>query len=423
MTVPEWVIVIVKAMHGICIGMDGDWNSALRFVSDLKGRYRDRFGEDTLYSYDEGNCLAHWVSSLGDPYHASILSELSVNECDGLVLMHYRIPHPIDGGDYYEAYDGLLAECRSVVIDVRNERLVLTPFRKFMNINESPSTSEDRIRDMLLHADVVEFSDKLDGSMQSARFYDGRLVMAGSKAVDRKVSVRLDRGYRFVESNRNYLDMIRDNPELTFVFEYIYEDDPHVVDYSDREQGLYLIGIRDVRDGREHHYHEVLAMARGYGVMTTVVDDLGLDEALEVLRSADGSSKEGYVLNIDGFRVKLKSDDYVFLNKAIWNICDDENIIRIIRDGVYDDVISKVPAVLRQEVRMKADKVFSYIGSIKAEVRGYLDAVRALDRRDAMIWISENVPQEFASYVRNEYLGLEVDYISKLRVSDVFGSR
>lgn len=395
-------------------------------IIGIKRDFIGRFGEDALYDYTEGNCLAHWVNSLGNPLYQRMLAELTVTEHDRMMLLHYGYPHDIDGVQYYEAFDGLLAECRSVVIDVDGECLVLTPFRKFMNINECPSTSMDAIRERLSRATVVEFSDKMDGSMQSARFHDGRLVMSGSRSLDRSKSLRLERGYSFIESHGNYMDMLRDNPDLTFVFEYIFDDDPHVVDYSGRDQGLYLIGIRDIRDGREYHYHEVLDMAERYGVMSTSMETMGLDEALEHLRTVQGNEKEGFVMNIDGFRVKLKSDDYVFLNKVSWKIYEEENILNAIKNGTFDDVISKLPPKTRAEVMPKAERVFAYMESRRSEVMRHLETIGNLglsEKRDVMIWINDNIPPRMVPLVRNAYLGKDIDYLHNTSVEDVFDTR
>ena len=150
------------------------WNIALNKVKEIKDAYIDRFGADTLYDYSGKTCLDHWVEKLKVKEYEDILLDLHRNELGDLLILRYRLPHPVDGVEFYKAYDGLMNECRSVVIDFRNEELVLVPFRKFRNLNECKETSEARIRELLKDAKVVEFADKLDGSMQSARFYDGR---------------------------------------------------------------------------------------------------------------------------------------------------------------------------------------------------------------------------------------------------------
>ena len=402
-----------------------EWNVAFRKVMEMKRAYEDRFGADTLFAHDCRTSLDHWAEELGSKEYCDILADLHRNERDGLVLLHYRLPHAIDGRDFYKAYDGLMSECRSVVIDLKNEELALVPFRKFRNLNECTETSADNVRERLRNAKIVEFSDKLDGSMQSARFYKGRLLMSGSKAIDREKSRRLDNGYRFVESHDNYMDMIRGHPDHTFVFEYIFEDDPHIVDYSGREKGLYLIGMRGVTSGRELHYYEVLSVAERYGVMTTVVDNTNMDDALEYLRNADGREKEGFVVNIDGFRVKLKSDDYVSLHTSIWNLQDDNVLIDTVKNGMLDDVLPKINEPLRSEIMKKAALVTEYIRDVELKVESYIDGFRRAglsDKRDVMIWISENVPERYASMVRAKYLGKDVDYIKNVKAEEILGS-
>ena len=406
--------------------MEMSWNVALNKVKEIKDAYIDRFGADTLYDYSGMTCLDHWVGKLKVKEYEDIVLDLHKNEIGDLLILRYRLPHPVNGMEFYKAYDGLMNECRSVVIDFKKEELVLVPFRKFRNLNECKETSEARIRELLKDAKIVEFADKLDGSMQSARFYDGRLVMSGSRSIDRNSSYRLDNGYRFIESHENYIRMLKDHPDLTFVFEYIFPDDVHVVDYSDREQGLYLIGIRDVTDGREYHYFEVREFAERYGTLTTIMSETALDDAMEFLKNVDGKEKEGFVLNIDGFRVKLKSDDYVNLHNSIWEIQNDNVLFQAVKNDVIDDTIAKLPKSMVDEVVRKRDLIVEFARNRERTAREYLERMSELglsEKRDAMIWIAENVPSDYESLVRSLYLGKEADYLKGFKAADILGEQ
>ena len=406
--------------------MEMSWNVALNKVKEIKDAYIDRFGADTLYDYSGMTCLDHWVGKLKVKEYEDIVLDLHKNELGDLLILRYRLPHPVNGMEFYKAYDGLMNECRSVVIDFRKEELVLVPFRKFRNLNECNETSEARIRELLRDAKIVEFADKLDGSMQSARFYDGRLVMSGSRSIDRNSSYRLDNGYRFIESHENYIRMLRDHPHLTFVFEYIFPDDIHVVDYSDREQGLYLIGIRDVTNGREYHYFEVREFAEMYGTLTTIMSETALDDAMEFLKNVDGKEKEGFVLNIDGFRVKLKSDDYVNIHNSIWEIQNDNVLFQAVKNDVIDDTIAKLPKSMVDEVIRKRDLIVEFARNRERTAREYLERMSELrlsEKRDAMIWITENVPSDYESLVRSLYLGKEADYLKGFKAADILGEQ
>lgn len=96
-----------------------------------------------------------------------------------------------------------------MVIDLEKECIVLAPFAKFFNINELEETNLENVQKRISKAKNVEFSDKLDGSMQSARWYDGRIVMAGSQALDPKASWRLQDGYRMINSLPGYGELLR----------------------------------------------------------------------------------------------------------------------------------------------------------------------------------------------------------------------
>ena len=64
-----------------------------------------------------------------------------------------------------------------------------------------------QIQERISKAFCVEFSDKLDGSMQSARYYNGQIVMSGSQAVDPSQSWRLRDGYsRLTENHRKMIE-------------------------------------------------------------------------------------------------------------------------------------------------------------------------------------------------------------------------
>lgn len=110
------------------------------------------------------------------------------------------------GEDFWDRYDGFYRECRSLVIDVVNDCIILAPYKKFFNIGEVEETSLENVRARINTAKCIEFSNKLDGSMQSVTWYNGEIVMAGSQMPDPELSWRLADGYRMINS-KNCLKM------------------------------------------------------------------------------------------------------------------------------------------------------------------------------------------------------------------------
>ena len=58
-----------------------------------------------------------------------------------------------------------------------------------------------------------------------------------------------------------YERMLREYPNITFVFEYISLKDTHVVKYTKEQEGLYLIGMRSNLTGEEYSYESILKFA------------------------------------------------------------------------------------------------------------------------------------------------------------------
>lgn len=394
------------------------WNPVLRKFIEIKNCFRTQFDESELYAYDESTetCLDYWVRKIDNPHYSSLLQPLQLNEYNGMLLIRYGNYSDVFGGEvdmtpdeFWSAYDGFYMECRSVVIDITNERLVLAPFRKFRNLNECEETSLENVSCRIKNAKCVEFSEKLDGSMQSARWYNGQVVMSGSMALNPAESWRLADGYMMI--NSNYEKMLRDFPLLTFVFEFITQKDAHIVKYTKEQEGLYLIGIRDTVNGSEFSYRQISAIAADYDIPVPKLFNKTLTEVISELDDKKSSEAEGFVLNIDGFKVKIKYNDYVNMHKVLSAISSINLIIKSIADGNFDDVLAKIPNAYRDRVLKIANYVFKYIKDTENEICNYYNQAPKDNRKTFMIWVDENVPRDKRGYVRAKYLGRKYNVI------------
>ena len=378
------------------------WNIALNTFLEIKNKAAAT-GQD-LWNYNRHieTCLSYWARLTGEDVYTEMLSNLELIEFENLLLLKYaNITEAVLDGElvspdaFWDLYDGLYRECRSVVIDIVRDCLVLTPFRKFRNINESEETSYENIRDRISRASCVEISDKLDGSMQSARFYHEKVVMAGSQSLDPEFSWRLKDGYRMLGSLPGYERMLRDNPDLTFIFEYISKEDRHVVQYD--TEGLFLTGVRSVLDGREASYREVLDFASRYEIPT----------------SRPAAEAEGFVLNIDGFKVKIKYNDYVFMHKVVNSLTAINVVIENIAEDRFDDLLSKIPVSFRGKVMKVAAIVRAYEKETNEAVDAAYDAAPKGSRKEFMVWVNSNVEHKLRGYVRMKYLGKPYNVLKK----------
>lgn len=407
-----------------------NWNPVLNKFIEIKKEYKKRIKCPT-YEYKDGftdesqTCLERWVEELNNLEPANqysefedLLSCLELNQYKNLLLLRYgRYSNIYDGEtensgeDLWERYDGFYRECRSIVIDVVNDCIVLCPFRKFFNINELEETSLENIKSRIEKAYTIEFSNKLDGSMQSATWYDDKIIMAGSQAINPDNSWRLQDGYRMIMELPGYEKMLKEHVGVTFIFEYISLKDAHVVKYKKDQEGLYLIGIRMNETGKELPYHTVIAIANIYGIPTTNIFDKTLNELMNELDDKSSDEAEGFVINIDGYKVKVKYNDYRHIHKALSRLSSVNLIIRSIADDYYDDLLAKLPLAYHNNVKKVSNIVFKYIKDTENIVNEYFHNAPKTDKKEFMIWVTKNVPKKYRGFCRELYYGKEINVI------------
>lgn len=407
------------------------WNPVLDLFIDIKKTFIEYWGEDVLWNYQKDdssftNCISYWTRWIANTncskcdYYNDIIQNLTFNEHDGMILIRYN-DLEID----WNLYNGFYMECRSVVIDIYNEKLVLTPFRKFRNINECEENKIDRIQEKVKNAARVEITDKLDGSMCSARFYNGRIIMSGSQALDEKKSFRLKNYYDWVFNHKNIFYMLINYPNHTFIFEGIFPDDIHVVQYDESMVGLHLIGVRNVYSGVEWPYYDVVEVAEKYDVPHVKIFDMTFDEAYQdtINNGRLPCDGEGYVIDIDGYKVKVKYTDYVLIHKTIASMLSHNAIMKAIHENVWDDFYSKIPLAYQPQAKEVADNIYKYIQIFNARVVKWYDLICSFincdDRKAFMIAVDKMVPQHYRGAVRAKYLMKEIDCLRGVKYCDI----
>lgn len=208
-----------------------------------------------------------------------------------------------------------------------------------------------------------------------------------------------------------YEMMLKENPNTTFIFEYISLRDAHVVKYTKEQEGLYLIGIRNNRIGIEFSYRAVIRAAARYGIPTTRVFDKTLNQLMNELDDKSSDEAEGFVINIDGYKVKVKYNDYVYIHRALSKLSSINLIIRSIADDKYDDLLAKLPLAYHDNVKRIASVVVSYIKETEKKIREYYNRAPKNNKKEFMLYVSENVPQGYQSYCRELYFGNNINVI------------
>ena len=395
------------------------WNPVYNFVINIKDRAE--YSKIFVDLYNDKVPFKDIVNQVGNDLQVKMASILQFNRIKDFVLVRYGSYSDILSGEsditmdnMWDMYDGFYRECRSIVIDIKNESIVLCPFAKFRNINEGEENSLDNILNKIKNCHSFEVSNKLDGSMQSATWYDGEVVMSGSQAIDMNDSWRLQDGYNMLVSNKDYVNLLQSYPDYTAIFEYISLKDAHVVKYSKEQEGLYLIGMRNKIDGSILPYNALLSIARKFNLKTTSVFNKNIEDVLADLKKYKSDEMEGFVLNIDGYLVKAKCDDYVQIHKTISHMSSTNGIIRAIADETFDDFISKIPEAYKERIYNIANVIFNYIRFMEIYCNKEFEKVKSefSDRKDFMIYVNgNNYPSFIKNVLVNKYLGREVNYI------------
>ena len=381
--------------------MNNNWNPTYNFVIKIKRDYENTFKNIDVYN------LEHWIEKLNRNEYNNFAQSVGFTHYNDMVLIKYSMIN-VDR-DMWANSNSIYRECRSVVIDLKNEELILVPFRKFFNLDEVEETALIKVVEKIKNAKIVEISNKLDGSMQSARFYRDQFIMSGSSALDPENSFRLTEGLSWLTDSHK--KMLIDFPEVTFIFEYISMRDAHVVKYELKEEGLHLIGARRVDNGNMYTYKEIQEIADRYGVLVVKLEEQSLEEVLEKAAQYKSSDKEGWVIRVDDMLIKLKCDDYVNVHRILSKVSSINLVIQNIANGTYDDLISKVPELYRDRVKVAADAIYDYVKRTEDQICGYYRKAPKKELKGFMIWVDNQVPKHLKGYVRSKYLNKEYNLL------------
>lgn len=343
------------------------WNVAYNYVMKIKDDYIEAFGELDTFSIKE------MCERLDTPEYNNFLLCVDIPVQGSLNLLGYSL---IKGGDIdiNTNPNSIYREMRGIVINMETEEIVLAPFRKFFNIGQIEEFSFEVFSSQLKKAKSVEITNKLDGSMSSCRYYNGDIMVAGTGSILGGKNFRLNETYSWLVDN--YKKMLQDNPNITFIFEYISLKDKHIVIYKEKEQGLYLVGARDIYTGKEWSYKEIQDIAEKYNIPMPKIEDTSFNEIENQSTQYSSSQKEGWVINIDGIKYKFKCDDYLQVHHLLEAISSKNILIKAVADGTVDDILGKLPTNYKKAVLEDIETINKYVKRRMEEIYSYYNKVK-----------------------------------------------
>jgi RNA ligase len=162
-----------------------------------------------------------------------------------------------------------------------------------------------------------------------------------------------------------------------------------VVDYGDYE-GLVLLGAFETKSGVEISRGE-LEKLDGFEIVTTYKT---WGEGYDLLKEEISKDKEGYVIRFkNGFRMKIKGEEYVRLHKILTNISN-RDIWEYLKEGKpLNELLEKVPDEFYNWVKDTVSDLQNKFDTIKNNVE--LEFKELINKKEFAEKIIENPNKSF----------------------------
>ena len=305
-----------------------------------------------------------------------MIEELNILYDEGLLHKQFHPTYPLIIWNYsprvqYEKlWTPFLMMCRGLVTDF-DGKIIARPFKKFFNYEEHKP--ED-----IPNEDYVVY-EKMDGSLGILFYYEYEL------SEERRYNIWFNNNYetgmeRFFDPN-NLPDY--ENPyyeptpkkrgewilstrgsftspqaikgkeilgrhdisawrkDNTYLFEIIYPENRIVVDYKGEEK-LVVLGAIHTETGNEVPDSSLFFLQESGFELVMTYKTWG--EGYDLLKEEISKDREGYVIKFkNGFRMKIKGEEYVRLHKILTNISN-KDIWEYLKDNKpFDELLERVP--------------------------------------------------------------------------------
>lgn len=294
---------------------------------------------------------------------------------------------------------------RGIVFDKDTGKVLAYPFEKFFNFGElvdDQSNLTTLAHDVIAHQgydnllrDIstqrFRVMDKLDGSL-GIMFWTGKTWLI--KTAGSFVSEQALWANKWAADN---IDVTKLDKNCTYMFEIIYDEDVHPIQYD--FEGLVLLGINDNTTMKEKPFTDIVHTAFELKINhAEVLEFTDFDEVVKYAKALP-NAKEGVVVTFDnGFKVKIKGAEFLALQRifhylspaVIWENFDWENAESSysIAAQYAEDFIKNIPEELTdmkeaanqiaEKFFMNMTEVFNYGQQLRADYPIRKEAYEAL---------------------------------------------
>ncbi len=225
-----------------------------------------------------------------------------VGEYDDRVILNY---HQINS--YKHKFNPIVMECRSLILSKPDYKVLSRSFDRFWNYGEDPKTDEFDIKEATCW-------EKVDGSILSIYFDGNEWCCSTKKMAFAEGETSLGNTYidlfKTAIGNRNLNSAFGSlNKDWTYIFELVSPETRIVMRYD--KPMVYILSIRDKITGEYIKYHHINNLKMFIDVHYPKVYKFNSFE--EIMKSMNELDilEEGYVCQIDNWRVKVKNPSYL----------------------------------------------------------------------------------------------------------------
>lgn len=267
-----------------------------------------------------------------------------------------------------------IEKARGIVLDTAGN-IVSHPFDKLYNFGEYNAG-----KNLPLDTQVQKI-EKMNGFLANISMHPFRNeIFATSQGSMAKDAPFVKFIYDFItpEVEKKLIDFFRTN-KVTLMFENIHPDDPHIIEYSPKDYGLWLIGVRGLNlDDKIYPEEEVdkIAAQLGFKRPKWSVDTLG-----NVIQEMKTNQTEGVMIRLlDGTPVMKMKSDYYLITKFIGRIGnnmtefmyrDPEGFKEKKMEEEFYPIVDKIVSRISQEEFTNMDRVarVAFVREIVNEIR------------------------------------------------------
>lgn len=208
---------------------------------------------------------------------------------------------------FEKRWTDLTMRCRGLVLD-DNYNIIANCIPKFFNYDELDQLS------ISMPNEPYSIFEKIDGSLIEVFYYNDELVVS---SIGSFTSPQANVAKILLDTKYKDIKFMLDS-KYTYLFELIHSENKIVVDYG-KEEKLVLLAIRDTESGIEYESLLLDYEMVGFDVVKKV--NMDLNELKSEIKRSDFINREGFVITFEnGFRFKMKYDEYFRLHKIISNV-------------------------------------------------------------------------------------------------------